>query len=868
MIYKGEYLNEISFPLGGIGSGSIGLAGNGRLIDWEIFNRPSKGSVNGYSHIAVKLIKNGKTYTKVLNSDINQELVGHFCDGRFYGYGFGPDSNTMAGLPHFKNCEFNGEFPIAQLKFTDNDFPGTVVLTAFNPFIPLDSKNSSIPAAFFQVTYENDDECDVEFRCAFVLANPFSAARNISVRNGNITSVKLINAAKSEDDVEYGDISVSCIDPKCVQKYWYRGRWKDGLSTYWNEFAYTDTLIDRTYRKYKGYVSTSEDELLDNDEEVFPEENFTDDHCVLLKGETIGAGKKADVRFVVSWNIPNQYNYWAEIDGKSADKTSWKNYYATIFNDSVESGVYSLQNWDEFYAKTKAFKDELFASTVDDVIKDAISGTISVLKSSTVFRLENGEFYGFEGVHEKSGSCEGTCQHVYNYAYAMCFLFPDLERSIRDLEFKHATYDDGGTIFRLQLPLGSIQPHGTSLESSSCVDGQMGCVIKTYREWKISGDDEWLRSVWPTVKKMLEYAWSDANSHEWDKDKDGVLEGRQHHTLDIEMFGPSSWLQGFYLAALKAASEMAQYLGYDAEAKEYIEIFEKGKKWTKENLFNGSYFIQKVNLTDKSIIDHYGCSEKYWNEETGEIKYQVGEGSSIDQLTGQWHANICGLGELFDKEQINTALSSMMKNNFKPSMREIANLWRIFALNDEAGTIMCDFPKGTYKPRIPITYCEECMTGFEYQFAGMLMSEGFKDDGIKVVKAIRDRYDGKKRNPWNEIECGSNYVRAMASYSLLPIISGFIFDLPNNRMGFNPIEDTDNFICIWSLGTGWGNVCINSKETIINIIDGSVELKRIDLPYMNEVTKLVIDGIELPFEAQGGIITFEKTKITDFISII
>ena len=63
MKYTGDFTNEISFPLGGIGTGSIGLGGNGRLIDWEIFNRPSKGSINGYSHLAIKAVKDNKPIT-------------------------------------------------------------------------------------------------------------------------------------------------------------------------------------------------------------------------------------------------------------------------------------------------------------------------------------------------------------------------------------------------------------------------------------------------------------------------------------------------------------------------------------------------------------------------------------------------------------------------------------------------------------------------------------------------------------------------------------------------------------------------------------------------------------------------------------
>jgi len=559
--------------------------------------------------------------------------------------------------------------------------------------------------------------------------------------------------------------------------------------------------------------------------------------------------------------VPNTNEHLNKYDDLS-EKDCWKNYYATIFRDSVESGVYSLENWDYLYSKTLEFKNELFSSTIEDVIKDAVSSTLSVLKSSTVMRLENGEFYGFEGCHTHAGSCRGTCQHVYNYAYALCFLFPDLERSIRELEFKYEVNEFGGSFFRLGLPLGT-----ESIEKRSCVDGQMGMVIKTYREWKISGDDEWLKSVWEQVKKVLEYAWHPQNPHRWDLDKDGVMEGRQHHTLDTELFGPSSWLQGFYLAALKAASEMAESMGEPEKAKEYKKIYEKGKKWTKENLFNGEYFIHKINLKDKSITDSFECSDIYWDDELGEITKQIANGSSIDQLTGQWHATLCNLGNIFDEEQIKTALTNMYKYNFKESMNEVVNFGRIFALNDEKGAIICDYPEGVVPPRMPIGYCEECMTGFEYQFAGMLMSRGFIDEGLNVVSAVRDRYDGKKRNPWNEMECGSNYARSMASFALLPIISGFTYDLPLFSIGFNPIYNTDGFKCIWSLGTGWGNIEINNKNVRLNIKSGTLLLSQIYLPFIQNAEQLKIDGKELTFEIKNGTFIFEKTNIKNCLEI-
>lgn len=841
MIYTGEHLNAISFPLGGIGTGSIGLRGNGQLFDWEIFNRPNKGSLNGYSHIAVKLKKDGKTYVKVLQGDTREPLTGQYSKSVFGGFGYGPRSQSMCGFPHFRNVAFDGAFPIASLRFTDEDFPGAVTLTAFNPFIPLDSKNSSIPAAFFEISYENVGDTAAELEVIFSLANPSEASRNETVVNGSVTSVFLGCANRDPDHLEYKDMTLSCEAPDVVQEYWYRGGWQDGIVMFWNEFSSETGIKPRTYDTHGSY-----------------------DTCSLSKRVTISSGETGKCRFAVSWNAPNMYNYWGGgIEGVDLTKHTWKNYYATVFRDSADSGRYALENWDSLYERTLRFRDELFASTLDPVILDAISATISVLKSPTVFRLENGEFYGFEGVHEQAGSCHGSCQHVWNYAYALCFLFPDLERSMRDLEFRYATYPNGETIFRLPLPL-TVKPS----KFRPCVDGQMGTVIKTYREWKISGKDDWLRENWSTVERIMDYAWNPENGDEWDLNRDGVLEGRQHHTLDMELFGPSAWLQGFYLGALKAAAEMAEYMGYPEKAAEYRDIFERGRVWTKEHLFNGEYFIQRIDLTDKSIPHRFGCADTYWNAESGEIKYQIAEGCDIDQLCGQWHANLCGLGDLFDKDQRRTALLALFRHNYKPSMRTHTNPWRIFALNDEAGAIICDYPEGAYKPRIPIPYCEESMHGFEYQLAGLLMSEGFYTEGLTVVRSIRDRYNGKNRNPWNEIECGSNYARSMASFALLPLLSGFSFDLPHGRIGFDPKVKRPNFRAFWCLGTGWGNFRITETGAEINLVSGELSLSAVELPFLKNVRAVRIDGAEVPFTAADGVIAFARTRIRNKIEFL
>ena len=831
MVYTGNQLKEIVFPLGGIGTGSVGLAGNGSFVDWEILNRPHKGSINPYSCFAIRAeYPDGRCVTKILQGDHTKELMGKYTQGIYSGFGYGPNGATMCGLPHFKKLRFDGAFPIAKLTFEDPQFPAKVVLTAFNPFIPLDADNSSIPAAFFDVAVISREE-GVRYTALLSVGNLFPSTVNERVKSDRYTAVTMRHAGLSPEDKDYGDMTVA-VDSRdgICQTYWYRGDWQDKVTTFWYEFT-KGIMGDRQYTE--------------------PSEK---DVCSVGATATVNTGKRHRFRFILSWSVPHRYNDWNPYRDEQGRDVTWKNYYAVLFRDSVDSAFYGLKRWGSLYRRTECFCRSLHRSTLDPAVVDAISSTISVLKSPTVLRLEDGTFYGWEGLHERAGSCEGTCTHVWSYAYALCFLFPELERTLRHTELWVDTDENGKMQFRTELPIQ--RPRAGR---HACVDGQMATLIKIYRDWRITGNTQWLRDNWEQIRKVLAFAWHPLNDHEWDRDCDGVLEGRQHHTLDMELFGPSSWLQGMYMAALKAAALMADALGKTEEAAEYRRLFAGGYRYTKENLFNGRYFYHKVELDNKGYIEHYQCPQ-YWNEEQQQLKYQLGEGCEIDQMLGQWHSHICGLGDIFDPEQRKIALRSLLTNNRKESLREFANVWRVFALNDESGVIMCDYPEGSEKPVIPIPYSEECMTGFEYAFAGLLISEGFQEEGLAVVRAIRHRYDGEKRNPWNEIECGSNYARAMASFALLPILSGFTFDLPQEHIGFAP-RMVGDFRCFFSLGSGWGDYFRTADGERILLQEGYLTLSSFGTENAEHIREVRIDGLSVPFTQKGDAVVFASTTI-------
>ena len=825
MIYKGKKTKNISFPLGGIGTGCIGLSGNAELVDWEIFNRPNKGTRNGYSHFAIKANYGGKAYTKVLHGDTNENYMGEKDLGWFCGIGFGVRTNSMAGFPHFKDVTFKGTFPLANVTFKEEGFPCIVRLCAFNPFIPQDEDSSSLPCAIFKWEIENTTDEEVEYSIAFTVQNPSPVSINRQIKGDGYKGVFLKNGEKDELSVDYFDISVitSGIDT-VVQENWYRGGWQDGVTTYWKNLCECHRLPKRSYEKSGNH-----------------------DHATVASYIKIAPGEKREIPFVLSWNCPNNYNYWSEYKDEKGNHKTWKNYYATRFENSQVSGAYAFNELDNYYKVTKNFCDALQGMSLDEAIIDAISANLSVIKTPVVLRLEDGSIWGWEGLHQTKGSCDGSCQHVWNYAYAIPYLFPRLERSLRENTLKYATKENGQTAFRLALPLGR-EPNWWR----ACVDGQMGEVIKFYREWKICGDSLWLKANIDKIFKIVEYAWSPENPDGWDRDKDGVLEGRQHHTLDMELFGASSWLQGLYLLALDCVSQLALECGYLEKAQEYKEIYEKGKKWTNENLFNGRYFYHRINLKDKSIIDKYPETESYWNAEAEEIKYQVANGCIIDQMLGDFHAYLIGCEGVFENGKKQVALDYLYENNFKSSMREVTNMWRNFSLNDEGGALICTYPENEKAPAIPIPYCEETMTGFEYALAGLMIANGQVERGEKIVKAIRQRYDGEKRNPWNEIECGSNYARSMASFALLNIYSGFSCDLPRSFMGF---YKTKNGKFLWSGGNTWGTVHYGKKKCKITVLGKKLTVKNVGVSNPQNVKNIKIDGALANYECHDEYIT-------------
>ena len=825
--YAGARRQFVSFPLGGIGSGSVSLTGAGRLIDWSIRNRPAIHQFNGYSHFAIKAERDGKLIdARVLNGPYEGVPTGSPSSRKFDGFGFGANRNSMAGAPHFDDATFIGRFPIAEIDFRRESFPGQVRMTAFSPFVPHNDRNSSMPVALFSFDVENDTAAPIDYTLAATIGNYGcdSGVHDFIQRDG-FSALHFRSAEEDSPPEQRGDLTIITEGDGIEHvDYHLRGQWFDSLSVYWREFAKATPLRERRYEKPRAARNMFQQ----------PE------HGTLARRVRVAPGETHRFRFALSWNYPLGSIYWFDRaqpgDPEYAGRApTWRNYYATQWADSLASGADALRRWDSLERETSAFRDSLFQSSLPLEIIDAATSTLAILRSATVIRLEGGEIWGWEGQHIREGSCEGSCTHVWNYQQALANLFPALERSLRETEFTYNQLPNGGLTFRQRLPLGS----GFDI-IGPCADGHFGAIVKACREWRNSGDGDWLKFYWPAIKRAMEYAWSPDNPDLWDPDRTGVLWGRQHHTLDMELFGPNSWLTSFYLAALKAAALMAEAVGDKAFAAECAELAVKGGDWVDANLFNGRYFAQKLDLADRAVLEPFDKGRKagvlrdtfmeaYWSEEYRQIKYQIGGGCMTDQILGQWHADIAGLGDLFATEKISRALRTIFAENFRPSLRDHFNPCRVYAYEDEAGLLLCSWPKGTEKPASPVPYAEEVWTGLEYMFASHLIMRGMVEEGLTIVRAARARHDGARRNPWNDMECGSYYARALSSYALVNAFTGLSFDARIDEIGFKPAREGDA-VYFWSAGRGWGEVAFLASSVTITVKGGELSLARLRLP--------------------------------------
>ena len=773
--YDQDHLAKIALPLGGIGTGTVSLGGRGDLRDWEVVNRPAKGFGPDKALFALYARPEG-------GEAIARALEGPLDLSEYEG-AFGSMARNH-GLPRFRHASFEAAYPLGQVLLSDPDVPVDVRLQAFNPLLPGDGDSSGLPIAVLRYVLTNKTDTPLTVSVCGTVQN------FIGADGSNGSPKENVNQFRQSEGLSGLLMRSDGVDPRAEQ---------------WGTLALATTGTDVTYRTAWAKLSWG-DTLLDF------WDDFTDDGRLeerdgggvdnpvasLATGLTLAAHEEASVTFLLTWHFPNRMTWTPGDDGCCAEgacgDTNWiGNFYTTHYRDAWDAVRRIAPGLPQWEADTVAFVRAVCDSDLPHAVREAALFNLSTLRSQTCFRTADGRFYGWEGCGDKSGCCHGSCTHVWNYEVATPFLFGDLSRAMREVEFAQATEPGGKMSFRASLPLGR------KADGVAAADGQMGCLMKLYRDWRLSGDEALLRALWPQAKETLEFCWIPGG---WDADRDGVMEGCQHNTMDVEYYGPNPQMGGWYLGALRACEEMARHLGDGEFADTCRSLFESGRAWLDANLFNGDYYEHQIRPAMDANAVASGLRLGSGAANLVDPELQLGAGCLVDQLVGQYMAHICGLGYLLDPRHVGTTLSSIMKYNYCDNLWTHFNHMRTFALGDEAALLMATYPRGR-RPRRPFPYYSEVMTGFEYTAAVGMLYEGQTDAGLTVIESIRARYDGRRRSPFDEAECGHHYARAMASWAAILALTGFHYDAVAQSLSFAPYR-TGDFQTVFSTGSAWG----------------------------------------------------------------
>jgi uncharacterized protein (DUF608 family) len=818
--YSGKTLRSVALPLGGIGTGHVAICGDGSLRQWQLGNTINHLGFVPESFFAIRAssVEPPLNVCRVLQAPLPQlsQAAPNVTD---HAVPLDRDPPT-AHWRGVAQTEFEAAYPFARIDYLDAQLPVEVSLEAYTPFVPLDADASSLPVASFTFKIVNRGELLVHGWLLATLQNtigwdgvtPIDADRcsllggnvNRLEQNRQMTTLVMERPGFDPDDARAGELALATTAPCVPLTQFARSgdalRFVEALKLLgptidddWSDAALRAACADAGIRHHAA------------DGPSAPGQTWSGG---LAAAFAVRPGESTTVEFMIGWRFPNRLTDFDQFGRREEPLPAvWiGNHYAAQHWTAHEA----IRNFDrdraQLHQRSSAWTDALLASDLPDAVVEMLLAQPSLIRSPTVFRTADARVYGFEGCLGEStlnwngnvgGSCPLNCNHVWNYEQGLSRLFPELERSMRETELQATQGPDGAIPHRVLLPLSLPQLHDAIIggPAQPALDGMLGAVLKSYRELRQGAGTAWLTELWPRLTLLVEFI-----DRKWNTNGDGVLVGEQPVTYDIALHGPNMFVGGLWLAALRAMEEMAALIEPERAAG-YRELFEAASANYDELLFDGEYYAQ---LPEQS-------------------SHEFGRGCLSDQLLGQWWAHQLELGYVLPLEHVQSALGAVVKHNLRHGFRDFHHGYRVFADGDDSGLLVCTWPKGG-RPDVPVRYCDEVWTGVEYQVAAHCFMEGLHDEGLALVQAVRGRYDGTRRNPFNEIECGDHYARALAGFSVLEAMTGFRYDAPARRVTTGTRQRRYPFLA----GSGWGELeQLAGGELKLTCRDGSLDLAEV-----------------------------------------
>jgi uncharacterized protein (DUF608 family) len=795
VIYSGKYLSALDFPVGALGGSVIRMNGKAERQWWQIFNNFEERAGSGIVPNSFFALR-AKTKEALVVRALQTSSVGSF--------------------PAMDSLSFQGEYPLGWYKFADEELPVEVILEAYNPLIPMDLKNSAIPCGIFSVKVKNTSKDKIEIN---LLATQQNAV--------GFTGYDTITGPNKRQNKGYGlnkNTVFTDANKTSLQMTGVNGSMQ--LSAYAEEVSYAASWKDLN-SLYKDF---SEDGKLTGKKEASSPASETTVDGALATGFSLKSGEERTVTFVLSWHFPGGSFGKSDTDWYFPEAGS---YYENWWSNANDVDRYVQENFEYLDSKTRLYHETMYSSTIPRYVTDRITSNISVLKSPTSFWTKNGYFGIWESTSNKQ-EWIGNCKHVIHYAQGHARLFPELGRILRNIDLNTQTGE------------GLLPARDGQLLNA--MDGHLGTILGVYREHLLSNNNEFLSAAWPQTRKAMDYVIQN-----YDSDRDGMLSGTYHNTLDCNSSGTSPWIGSLYVAALKASAQMALLMGDKELSAEYANLANTASKNQNQELWSeelGYYIAKPEHLPDTRLMD---------------------KACGLDMLLGQWWANQLNLGRIYPLERSLAGLTAIHRiNRFTEDGSQ--RPYRDFLGEGDTGWQMFVHPGEV--PKNSILYYCEVMSGFEYSAAATMIQHGMVEQGLEMVEEISKRYDGRLRaegevtlapnatvfgtgSPFGEDECGDYYVRPLSSWSVLLALQGFIYDGPLQTIGFKPLWQPENHSSFFSASEGWGlftQIQNDSRQkSELEVKYGTVQIKAILLatPERKKGINLLVtlDGIKQPIAA-------------------
>lgn len=759
--------------MGGIGTGSIEFRKDGNFYNWSIFNnfprgtgpifelptKPKTFEDQSFLFFLVRYqVEGEKPQLKLLQ--LNNSLQEGGQEGIIYYYPW---------MSAVDKIEYSARFPFTNMKFSDADMPIDIELEAFSPFIPFDVKNSALPGVYFNFKIKSKTDKNVDVMLLGSLRNLVGYDTQDKAFEAKLVNEKnykfFAQSASGMDEKTstYGQMGLGVIGGDEVS--YYLG-WEH-KHPYYEKLLVENKLANIDDTQSRNSVNNENKRIANgrNDQRCFSS---------IAVSHKLKAGKEFTSAFFMNWNFPNNYGGIENHNAKDTTKCidvrkqigvkQTKNmglYYQNYFTDINATAAYFATQVDDLSSRSHQFVNDMYSSDIDQFVLDQVNSQLNTFVSSSTLTKE-GNFAIREGLTASQSWGPNITSDVSLYASPMIIgLFPELQKaSMRS----HA---------KLQTKDGEIN-HGLGYDMDFNQNGTWGVydrvdlvpnfIQMVLRDFLWTNDKQYIREMWPSVKLGINYMLTKR-----DKDGDQMpdMNGIMCSYDNFPMYGLASYIQSQWINALTMASEVAAEMGEPKLEKQYKEIAQKGSKLMEQKLWNGSYYNLSNDYLGKKGIDN-GCL--------------------TDQLIGQWVAHNAGLGYIFDKQNVQKSLKSIMDKSF---------IYNSFLRNCSWPAHPDLFPIATSD--LWVDQANTPWTGVELAFASFLIYENMVDDGLKVIKGVDDRYR-KAGLYFDHQEFGGHYYRPMAAWSIMNAFLGY--SVNRGTYSFNPKIKKDTFNMFFTIPAG------------------------------------------------------------------